>query len=397
MRTERAQLLVAATVLVCVIGSVPACRAQDNVLQSFGTGFIVHEQGYVLTNEHVVHRAKTVNVVVRGKDTYPATILSADEDHDLALLKIEADKPLTAIPLGNSAEVKRQQPVLAMGFPFGEDAISSTSGQVVSIRKEGANQLLVTDVLANPGNSGGPMLNDRGEVIGIISSLLIADVGGTPVKAGEIYAIPISFAFPMLAAIPDFDWRAIGTARGTMPFSEVDAAASPGVVQILSDRVEPGTIEGAAGEGETNFSHNALALLTSYLDRMNLNYETDTSGQAPVIELPVKMDNATHRLRIVIDAERQLVYVFLNRYLSAPPNHPRLPKILQRLMEINWDLNVGKMEWDKTDGEVRLSFMFTTENGIGFEAFEAIITTLLQTGDRLWPELHQLTEGEGEG
>ena len=60
-------------------------------------------------------------------------------------------------------------------------------------------------------------------------------------------------------------------------------------------------------------------------------------------------------------------------------------------MEENWNLNIGKFEWDKTDGEIRLSYCFTTENGIGYEAFSAIVTTLTETGDKLWPELHALT------
>ena len=124
---------------------------------------------------------------------------------------------------------------------------------------------------------------------------------------------------------------------------------------------------------------------------MELKYEVDTSDNYPVFTAPVKMDNATHRLRIVIDTERELVYMFLNRYLSVPEDHPNLNAILKALMDYNWQLNVGKMEWDKTDGEVRYSFTFTTENGVGFEAFEAIVTSLLGTGDKLWPELSKLS------
>jgi serine protease Do len=251
-----------------------ACGA-DSDLKSYGTGFLVDPRGYILTNEHVVHRAKSVKVVLGERDTFPATILSADEDHDLALLKIESDTPLPMIPVGKSSEVKRQQRVLAIGYPFGETAVTSTGGRLVSIRKEGADQLLVTDVVANPGNSGGPLLNDRGEAIGVISSLLMAQVGGTRVKAGEIYAIPISFALPLLAAIPDFDWTAVGAAETRLAPDELDARASPAVAQVLSDRVERGQISGAAGEGEKGFSENATALLTSYVERMELKHEVD--------------------------------------------------------------------------------------------------------------------------
>jgi len=97
-------------------------------------------------------------------------------------------------------------------------------------------------------------------------------------------------------------------------------------------------------------------------------------------------------MRVVIDSKRQLVYLFLNRYLSAPANSANVGKVLQALMEQNWNLNIGKFEWDPSDGEIRYSYCFTTENGIGFEAFEAIVQTLAQTGDRLWPDLKKLTE-----
>ena len=136
----------------------------------------------------------------------------------------------------------------------------------------------------------------------------------------------------------------------------------------------------------------AVALIRSYLERQKLEATLDTSKEYPRFDVPIKMTNATHHLRIVIDAKRQLVYLFLNRYLEAKPDSAGLPKVLQRLMEENWNLNIGKFEWDKTDGEIRFSYCFTTENGIGYEAFEAIVLTIAQTGDRLWPELHGLTE-----
>lgn len=388
----RAQLA-AVTAVLCLLAALAVAHCQDNELKSFGSGFVVDPRGYVLTNEHVIHRAKSVKVILREKETLPATILSADADHDLALLKVDSPTPLHSIPIGNSSTVARQHPVLAMGFPFGEGAVTSTSGRIVSIRKEGANQVLVTDAVVNPGNSGGPLLNDRGEAIGVVSSLLMADVGDTRVKAGEVYAIPISFALPLLGAVPGFDWTRIGSATARLEPDQLDAISSPAVVQILSDSVAEGTISGAAGEGESDFNKNAVALLSGYLDRMGRGYEVEEDDKYPVISLdPIRVEHATHRLRIVTDAEKQLVYLFINRYISVPEDHPRLAEIQRRLMELNWDLNIGKFEWDKSDGETRLSYCFTTENGVGFEAFEAIVITLLKTADDLWPELSAMAK-----
>jgi len=370
--------------------------SEGNALTSFGSGFIVHPDGYILTNEHVVHRAKSVQIVVGKTQTLPAIILATDADHDLALLKVESDKALPAIDIGNSNEVRRQQSILVIGFPFGETDVTSTSGRVVSIRTEGADRLLVIDAVVNPGNSGGPVLNDRGEAVGVVKSLLMAEVGGTRTKAGEIYAAPISFALPMLASIPNFPWSAVGAKTEKIPLEQLDAQASKAVVQILSDRVDPGTIDGAASEEQQAFSENALALIKSYLDRMELKHEVSVEeGKSPAIGLIMKMDNRQHQVGIVIDAQRQLVYIYINRYLSAPTDHPDIGTILTALMDLNWKLNVGKFEWDKNDGEVRYSYTFTTENGVGFEAFEAIFSTLLSVGDKLWPELSKLT-GEAD-
>lgn len=386
-----AQVACAASLALVVCALWCSGAAADDA-KSFGTGFVVDARGYILTNEHVVHRAKQVEIIVGARERIPATILSTDPDHDLALLKANTDHPLVRVPLGASAEVKRQEPVLVIGFPFAEENVTSTSGRIVSIRKEGADQVFVTDAVVNPGNSGGPVLNERGEAIGVIRSLLLAEIDGARVKAGEIYAIPLSFAFPMLAAIPDFDWQSIGAAQARMDTRDIDAAVTPGVVQIESDSVTPGTIEGAAGEGVSDFAQNALALLTSYFERMEIDHEVDTEREFPMIRTEITMENATHHIFVVVDAKRQLVYLFLNRYIVAPENHPNLQAILRALMEYNWRLNVGKFEWDKTDGEVRYSFVFTTENGVGFEAFEAIYNALAKTGDDLWPELSKLAE-----
>ena len=136
----------------------------------------------------------------------------------------------------------------------------------------------------------------------------------------------------------------------------------------------------------------ATAMVRDYLQRMKIDSTVDNSKDYPVVRTSIKMTNATHHVHIAIDTDRWVVYIFLNRYLSAKPDSAVLPRVLQRLMEENWNLNIGKFEWDKSDGEIRYSYCFTTENGIGYEAFEAIVSTLTETGDRLWPELRKLTD-----
>jgi thioredoxin-related protein len=152
-------------------------------------------------------------------------------------------------------------------------------------------------------------------------------------------------------------------------------------------------VKAPASDNPWTDEEKAITLLRGYFERMKLEATRDETQKYPVFTAPVKKTNATHRIRCVIDVKRQVVYVFLNRYLQVKPDSPVLPKVLQRLMEENWNLNIGKFEWDKSDGEIRLSYCFTTENGLGYESFEAIVNTLLDSGDKLWPELNTLAQG----
>jgi hypothetical protein len=134
----------------------------------------------------------------------------------------------------------------------------------------------------------------------------------------------------------------------------------------------------------------ATATIKAYMERMKYPPVLLPQFEYPVLKASVKMPNATHEFRAVIDEGRKLVYIYLNRYLLVPKDHPKKSEILQILMEQNWKLNVGRYEWDPEDGEVRFSYTFSTENGVGFELFEAVVKTLLGTGDRSWPELSNL-------
>jgi len=130
--------------------------------------------------------------------------------------------------------------------------------------------------------------------------------------------------------------------------------------------------------------------ITSYLDRMNYVYKLDKSVKVPEIELLMRGDNANYQLRIFIDDPRKVVYMCINRLMTIPDSHPRKSAVLQRLMELNWELLIGKYEWDKSDGEARLSYTFSTENGLGYEAFVACFQLLVLTADRDYPKLMRL-------
>ena len=161
---------------------------------SMGTGFIISNDGYVLTNHHVVEGADTVTVKLSDRREFRAKVVGSDQQSDVALLKIDA-RGLPALRLSDSARLKPGQWVVAIGSPFGLDQ-AVTAGIVSAVGRANpyADQRYVpfiqTDVAINRGNSGGPLLNTSGEVVGI-NSQIFSNSGG---YMGVSFAIPIDVA-----------------------------------------------------------------------------------------------------------------------------------------------------------------------------------------------------------
>lgn len=145
---------------------------------SLGSGFIIHPDGYVITNNHVVDRARQITVELADGRKLPADLISADADADLALLHIHGDKPFPVLTLGDSADLMIGEPVIAVGNPLGYSHSVST-GIVSAIHRNLKDDdqhvvlgdLIQTDAAINPGNSGGPLLNAYGQVIGINTAI----------------------------------------------------------------------------------------------------------------------------------------------------------------------------------------------------------------------------------
>ena len=141
-----------------------------------GSGVIIHEDGYIVTNNHVVGAGFEAEIRLFDRTTLMAEVVGRDPDTDLALLKVQVDRKLTAAKFGDSNQVKVGQWVLAVGNPFGLDR-TVTLGVVSGIGRENMNlsryeNFIQTDASINPGNSGGPLFNLRGEVIGINTAII---------------------------------------------------------------------------------------------------------------------------------------------------------------------------------------------------------------------------------
>ncbi len=148
-------------------------RPRQNIEKGIGSGFIISKDGYILTNQHVIDSANSITVNIAGDSKeYSARVVGQDYELDLAVLKIEANRDLTMIKMGDSTKIRAGEWVVAIGNPYGLDhtvtaGVISALGRPMQIEGRVYKNLIQTDAAINPGNSGGPLLNTSGEVIGI--------------------------------------------------------------------------------------------------------------------------------------------------------------------------------------------------------------------------------------
>jgi S1-C subfamily serine protease len=220
--------------------------------QGQGSGFILDKQGHILTNNHVIDNAQRVEVTLSDKHKYKATVVGVDKGHDLALLQINNAPNLEPATLAESTNLTVGQRVYALGNPFGLSG-TMTRGIISAIRSiRGPNNspiedAIQTDAAVNPGNSGGPLLNSRGEVIGITT--LIAN-NGADQSSGIGFAIPVNTAKAVIA-----DFAKYGRVR--RPSLDIATLAiGPEIAQqiglpadygLLIERVLPGGAAEKAG------------------------------------------------------------------------------------------------------------------------------------------------------
>ncbi len=151
-----------------------------------GSGVVINDQGYILTNFHVIQGFDELEVTLADRSRHPARVIGFDVNNDLALLKIDGKGRLTPIPIGNSKTVRVGQKVLAIGNPYGlqrtltTGIISSLGREIESPDGRIIEDIIQTDAAINPGNSGGPLLNTRGEMIGLNTAIL------SPANSGNI-------------------------------------------------------------------------------------------------------------------------------------------------------------------------------------------------------------------
>ena len=243
-------------------------KAEGETVSS-GTGFLIEPDGYILTNHHVIAGAQRIGVALSNASKHPAEVVAIDDYKDLALLKIEGkDLPVAAIGSSHRAEVMDH--VMVLGFPLIDDVgpeLSISDGRINSIREGGRIPWFQIDANVNPGNSGGPLVNDRGEVIGIAVAKLNAmkmmeQSGVVPERIN--YAIPIDEATHLIRKAYPFGIEQLE--RKDLTPKEIYAELRKATVLIVAFGAPPrdGTFQSNAPSSQRG-SVNLAAFIESFI------------------------------------------------------------------------------------------------------------------------------------
>jgi len=253
-----------------------------------GSGFVWDTQGHIVTNRHVVIDAERISVQFSDGNSYAAEVVGLDQDSDLAVIRVERDaEQLTPVILGDSNEVRVGQLAITIGNPFGQD-FTTTTGIVSAIGRTirtsdsqfSLPKVIQTDAPMNPGNSGGPLLNRRGQVIGVDAQIITRSGSNT----GIGFAIPVNMAkqvVPVLISEGSFTYSWLGIQGTTVSPETVELMGAP-------DGTRGAQVIALAKDGPAHIGGLIGSTKTKRTPRGNIRYGGDVitaiDGQ-PVLEM----------------------------------------------------------------------------------------------------------------
>jgi serine protease Do len=345
-------------------GRKPLPQQEEEVQRGVGSGFIISADGYVMTNAHVVDGADEVYVTMTDKREFKAKIIGADKRTDVALVKIDGAN-LPRLTLGDSSKIRVGEWVIAIGSPFGLD--NSVTAGIVSAKARDTGDylpLIQTDVAVNPGNSGGPLINMRGEVIGI-NSQIYSRSGG---YMGISFAVPIDEAMRVsdqLKASGKVTRGRIGVQIGEVT---KDVAESLGLARAqgaLVQRVEPGSPaeKGGVEAGDIILKYNSTPIeRSSDLPRLVGNTKPGTHAT-----LTVWRKGANRELALTITEME------VEKIVKKEEKKSKTEQTANALGLIVGDLNDAQKKELKVDGGALIEGVEGAASRVGLRAGDVIL------------------------
>ncbi len=263
-------------------------------VNGMGTGIVIDERGYIVTNQHVIGGVDSLRVTLFDGSTFTAEAISYDVKHDLAIIKIDASRSLPVIPLGTSSDLRLGESVIAVGNAFGYEhtvtagIISSLSRDVEVNEHQSYRNLLQTDAAINPGNSGGPLLNLDGEVVGV----------NVAIRAGSQrigFAIPIDDARKYIAKLLN-----IGQISNTYHGLISHDVKTPEQRKLVVDAAESNSPAAAAGFRPGDVVTHVGAIVVH--DRADL--ERAFIGHTPGDPIEVVVERSQESVKLTVELAR---------------------------------------------------------------------------------------------
>lgn len=300
-------------------------------VNGMGTGIIIDQRGYIVTNQHVIADTMSRRVTLSDGSTYMADIVSYDRIHDLAIIKIEASRTLPVIPLGTSCDVMLCETVLAVGNPFGyehtvtQGIVSALSRDVEVNEHQSYKNLLQTDASINPGNSGGPLLNLDGEVIGI----------NVAIRAGAQrigFAIPIDDARKYIANLLDTRQIKPYTFHGLVAHD----VKTPEHRKLVVDAAEQNSPAAAAGflPGDVVTQVGSV----SVVDRADFQRTLLGQSAGTPVEVTVKRNQETVTLNLQLASAAAPAQATVASKASGPDIRPRPTTAVDTFAGRSWKI-----------------------------------------------------------
>jgi 2-alkenal reductase len=300
--------------VVTVVGTIPGQTTffgQTGEETVSGSGFFISDQGYIVTNNHVVEGTKEVNIVLSNGTQEKASVVGTDQYNDIAVLKADGKVPAVAT-LGNSDVLKPGESVIAIGSPLGDfkntvtvGVVSATGRSIDTGQGYQVEGLIQTDAAINQGNSGGPLVDLAGEVIGV-NTLIVRNTGSGAVAEGLGFAIPVDTAQAVATQIIEkgyFSHPYLGI--GYQPIAP-DISSSYNlpvqwgayVTKVAANSpasqagLQQGDIITKVGDVNIDETHSYLNTLYTYKPGDQITLSVIRNGQT--IQLQVKLGEATH-------------------------------------------------------------------------------------------------------
>ena len=322
-------------------------RSQRRPQMGSGSGVIISSDGYIITNHHVIDTAEDIQITTNNNQSYDAKIIGSDEQNDIALLKIETNDELPYAVFGDSDSTQIGEWVLAVGNPFNLN--STVTAGIISAKSRNLDptgrttqSYIQTDAAVNPGNSGGALINDKGELIGINTAIQ----SQTGSYVGYSFAVPSNIAKKVIEDILEYGnvqygfLGVTGTSLNSFRAKELDVEDTEGFF-----------INGIDKESGANSAGIKIGDIIKDIDGIKISKFSDLKGYLntkrpdDIVEVNLKRDNVSKKVRVQLNKNERINFYLIGILKNMSPSE-LIDRGLERGVKISEFNSDYKSYWD---------------------------------------------------